>query len=765
LGLDKELIMSEYGSGFDGSRGQPPRLPGPDKALAEPIPVQAYYYAQGEEDPEQNIHLLDLWHILKKRKWWFLGVLVTVILAVGLYTFLQTPIYRSSAILQIVQDNPAAIVGPANPLEAGQVGAMSALLGRSDQFHETQYQILQSKTMAARIVEALNLKAHPSFKNLEENYPEKTPYEIETMYLGGFLKRLEVRPLKNSYLVEIFFQSPDKDLTVQVPNAVYKEYLEFAMETRHQSYDLLREWLANELHQLAGRLVASEKELYAHGREKDFLALEGENNVIVRKYVELHNVLTAAETERIAKESQYRQVLEKGVDAPLITNNPLIQKLRGEVIEQEAKVASLAKLFGRNYPELQAEQAKLQELRGRLNGEVQRTLASLRADYEAALRTENFLKEEADGQRREVEGLQENLVQHNILKRDLQANVQLYQGLLARMKEISVASTMVASNAAVIQAAEPPLKPYKPNKLLNMALAVLVGLMGGVGLAFLSEYLDNSIKTSEELERVYRLPSLGVVPLLSGNNHRVGSNGDRQLALTTYAQPMSILGEAVFQLRTSLMLSMSGRTPGTILVTSPNPGEGKTTLAINLATSMLLGDNKALLIDGDLRRPCIHRMFEAPQEPGLSNFLTGSAKLSDIVQATPVQNLYIIPAGPKPPHPIQLLSSAAFRGLLEELRRDFSYIVIDTPPVLGFADARMIASMVDGVLLVVKHHQTSRDAGKLAIQLLTQAQANILGVVLNMAQTDKMGCGGYYGHYKHYHKYYQDYYRGDTTRS
>lgn len=748
--------MSDFWNGWEKSKSL--QLPGPERPLPEPYPFQGCYCGHGAEEADQGRHLLDFWNVLKKRKWWFLGVLVPVVLAVGLYTFLKTPIYRASVILQIVQDNPSAIVSEKDPLAALSGGDTLA------RFYETQYMLLSSKTLAAKIIEALNLKSHPEYKAFQESYSDKTPYEIDAAYLEDFLERLDVRPLKKSYLVEIFFQSPDKDLAVQVPNAAYKEYLEFAMQTRQQSYSLIREWLENELRQLAGKVEASEKKLYAHGKEKNFLALEGDDNVIVKKYVELNKVLTAAQTERAAKESQYRQVRERGVDAPLIINNPLVQKLRGEMIEQEAQVASLAKTFGKNYPQLQAERAKLADLKARLNGEVQRTLAGIKADYEAALRTENFLREEADRQRQEVEGLQENLVQHNILKRDLTTNEQLYQALLARMKEASVASTMVASNAAVIQPAEPPLKPYKPDKALNLALALLVGLMGGMGLAFLAEYLDSSIKTSEEMERVYRLPSLGVVPFLSGNGHRATTNGDRQLALATYTRPMSMLAEAVFHLRTSLMLSMSGRPPGTILVTSPNPGEGKTTLSVNLASAMLFGHNRVLLIDADLRRPHIHQMFEAPLEPGLSNYLTGTAEAIEVVKETPVQNLYIIPAGPKPPHPIQLLSSLAFRSLVEELQQEFSHIVIDTPPIIGFADARVIARMVDGVLLVIKHHQTSRDAGKLAIQLLNQAYGNILGVVLNMAQSDKMGYGGYYGYFKDYHKYYDRYSRSNEAR-
>lgn len=738
--------MSEYSNGLENSKS--PRLTGPDRSLPQPFPFPGYYYAHVEEEPDQGYKLLDFWNILKKRKWWFFGVFVPVVLAVGLYTFLKTPVYRASAILQIVQDNPSAIISEKDPLAALAGGDTLT------RFYETQYMLLSSKSMAARIMEALNLKEHPEYKEFQEKYADKSPYEIEAAYLEDFLKRLEVKPLKKSYLVEIFFQSTDKDLAVKVPNAAYKEYLEFAMQTRQQSYSLIREWLENELQRLANKVEASEKKLYTYGREKNFLALEGEDNVIVKKFVELNKVLTAAQTDRAAKEAQYRQVKERGLDAPLIINNPLVQKLRGEMIAQEAQVASLAKTFGKNYPQLQAEQAKLADLKSRLNGEVQRTLASIKADYEAALRTENFLREEADRQRKEVERFQDNLVQHNILKRDLQTNAQLYEALLARMKEASVASTMVASNAAIVQPAEPPLKPYKPKKALNMALAVLVGLMGGVGLAFLTEYLDSSIKTSEELERVCRLPSLGVVPLLSSNGKQAATDEERQLALATFTQPMSMLAEAVFHLRTSLMLSKSGGPPGTVLVTSPNPIEGKTILSINLASALLLENNRVLIIDTDMRLPKVHKIFEKPLEPGLSSYLTGAAPAADIIQETPIKNLYVIPAGPKPPHPIQLLSSMVLRELMEKLKADFSHIIIDTPPVIGFADARVIAQLVDGVLLVIRHHHTSRDAVKLAIQLLNQAYGNILGVVLNMAQGDKMGSSGYYKYYKYYHKYY-----------
>jgi len=559
--------------------------------------------------------------------------------------------------------------------------------------------------------------------------------------------------------VEINFKSPDKKLTQKVPNAIYQEYVKFSMVTRHQSYKLIREWLETELHQFAAKVEASEINLYKQGKQKGFLSLESkEENVIVRKYVELNDLLTKAQAERTKKESEYRQIKQKGLDAPLIVNNLLIQKLREETIGQEAKVSSINKIYDKNYPQLQAEEAKLKDRRMRLNSEVQRIRASIEADYEAAVRTENLLREAVTSQKGDVANLQDNLVDHHILKRDLLTNEQLYQALLARMKEASVASTMVTSNVAVIVPAEFPLKPYLPKKLLNLALAAMIGLIGGIGLAFLMEYLDDSIKSNVELERVCHIPSLGVLPFLSQNGRPALEEGaSLRPELVLYSQPKAMLSEAIFNVRTAVLLSSPGGPPGIIIVTSANPGEGKSTVSVNLASALASNGKRVVIVDGDMRKPVIHTIFDQPGQPGLANFLSGGASLAEILKPTQIPDLFFIPAGPVPPNPVQLVTSEAFTELLKELKRDFNYVIVDTPPLIGFTEARAISSLADGVLLVVKHHETSRGAVRLAVQLLAQVRAPISGAVLNMVQSDRLGYGGYYGYYKHYRHYYKQY--------
>lgn len=709
-------------------------------------------YANSEEfEPEYGLR--DYLNILLKRKWLFLGIFFSIVLLAGIYTFMKTPVYVGSVVLQIVQDNPEAIMGQRDPM---------AMLSGEDsmtRFYETQYLLLHSRTMGFKLMRALNLQEHPEYKPDVKDLEKKPLAQIEEDIVDQILLNLTVTPLKKSSLVEIFYRSTDPKLAEEVPNTVSNEYSVFCMETRRQSYSLIRKWLENELQHLSNKVVGSEKNVYAHGQKKDFLSLEGDNNVIVKKYVELNKILTAAESDRAMKEAQYKQIKEKGIDAPAITNNPLIQALRQDLITQEAKVSRNSIIFGKNYPQVQAEKAQLAELRARGNTEVKRTEASIKADYEAALRAEKFLREEVENQKKNVANLQQNLVEHHSLTRELQTNVQLYEALLSRMKEASVASTMVTSNVGVTQSATLPYTPASPKKLLYMVVATLAGMMCGFGAVILAEYFDDSIKTTEEMEKFCRTPSLGVVPLTHVKEGKL--RGPEALEMETLRDPQSMFSESIHHVNTSIALSLSGGAPQVMMVTSANPSEGKTTISVNMAFTLALSDHKVAIIDADMRKPMIHKNLKQPLQPGLSNFLSGSATQAEIIHPTDFANLYCIPAGPTPPSPIQLLNSEIFLELLTNLRKEFRYLIIDTPPIIGFADGRSISSKVDGVILVIKHHYTSRYSARLASQLLFQVNAPILGVVCNMTMRQKLGYGGYYNYYKYYTHYYKQYHNKD----
>jgi capsular exopolysaccharide synthesis family protein len=578
----------------------------------------------------------------------------------------------------------------------------------------------------------------------------------------------------------VAYQSPNKALSQRVVNAIADEYMYLSIDRRNESFALVRKWLDKQLVEMAGKVQAAQKRLYKFGQQTDIYTMDDKDNVIVQKFIDLSGLLTKAQAEKMAKEAQYQQIKAKGPDAPLIVNNPLVSSLRQNLVSAQAKVSAMRKVFRGDHPDLQAEQANLAEVKNRLNGEIHRIEESVKADFEAAKRTERLLGDSLSEQKGQMAKLQDNLTDFQILKRDAQTNEQLYQALLARVKEANIAGTMVPTNVAVIDPARLPGTPFKPKTKRDLALAAVLGLTLGVGLAFLMEHLDDSIKSLDDLERSCNLPSLGILPLL-GSNGKItltrregkadgpamlrhlprlqrGSQDKSELAdmdLMVYKNPKSQISEAIAHVYSSVMLSTTGRPPCVIMVTSPNPLEGKTTIVSNLAQTCALHERQVVLIDCDLRKPRLHQPFQLTAQPGVSNYLTGNATLEEILRPSGVPNLTLITAGSRPPNPGNLLNSEVFKDLIMQLREKYDHIIIDTPPVLGFADARFVSALVDGVLLVAKYQSTHKSAGRLAQQLL--GQAPVLGAVLNAVGVHGQTYGGYYYYYSHY-KYYSKYY-------
>jgi capsular exopolysaccharide synthesis family protein len=736
-------------------------------ASPPPPPVMDY-----DSEMFQERNLREYFHVLLKRKWTIIVTFLSIFLMVALYTFIRTPIFRASANLQITEDNPGARVSADERITKYLTSSES-----EDKFMQTQYKILQSWSLAHRVVKAMNLAEHPQFKFVREMYPEKSQGEIENAVATTVLPMIEVTPTKNSYLVEVAFQSSDKTLAQKVVNAIADEYMYLSIDRRNESFALVRKWLDQQLQEMAAKVQEAQKKLFKFGQQTDIYTLEDKDNVVVKKFIDLSELLTKAQAEKMAKEAQYQQIKDKGPNAPIIVNHPLVSQLRQHLVAQQAKVSAMKKVYRAEHPELQAESANLAEMQGRLQGEVLRLQESVKADFEAANRTEKLLKDSFSAQKDQMAKLQDNLTDYQILKRDAQTNEQLYQALLARVKEANIAGTMVPSNVAVIDSALLPESPYKPKKVRDLAIAVILGLTLGVGLAFLMEHLDDSIKSVDDMERSCSLPSLGMVPLLGSNGigHQLEEKGVRRylprlrqrnqaltgaedMELMVYKHPQSLATEAIRHTCTSIMLSVSGRPPCIIMVTSPNPSEGKTVIASNLAQAFALDGRQTVLIDCDLRKPRQHRIFQVDNQPGLSKYLTGGADLEEILHPTAISDLVVIPAGARPPSPGILLNSEIFKDLLLQLRQRFNHIIIDTPPILGFTDARIISVLTDGVLLVTKHHVTHKSAGRLAHQLLNQIHAPIMGCVLNCVDSHGQAYGGYYYHYhyKYYSKYYGD---------
>ena len=716
------------------------------------------YYPEEDDD---NFNLRDYWHVLKKRKWLALSILAGALAIAFLVNKFTTPVWEGRITLQITQEKASSATGKADVL-GGMYG-----YGDTERFYRTQYAILHSFSMAYGLIEALKLQEQPAYKALVKALPQTPPGVIRQIYAGGLLSNLTITPVAGSYLVEVAFRSRDKMLAQKIPAAVQSVYINFSMKTRQQSFSILKEWLDDQLLTLGNKLQYSENKSIVAGQKNDLMGMDtggseknGQStptNIVLQKYVQIAQLLTTSQANLAGKKALVEEIEKKGADASPMVNNSAIASLRATLASLESKATGSGQIYGPKFPGQKVDVATAGVIQKRLNAEIKRQAGSVKSDYQAALKTEKLLQKEFDDAKAKLVYQQNGLAKLHMLKRDLATNQALYEGLLGRMKDAAVAATMVPSNIAVINASEPPLGPCKPNPLRNYELAFIIGSLLGVGVVFLIEYLDSSIKTADELEKLCHIPSLGVIPMVEN-----GAVPKTALETITHFEPKSQISEAVSHIRSGIMLSGTGKPPQVILVTSCNPKEGKSTSTCNIAISLSRGGRKCLIIDCDLRKPRLHRVFKHANKRGLTNYLTGSATLEEVIMTTEIPNLYFMPAGPTPPSPDDLISSELFSKMIEALRKDFEHVVIDSPPIIGFADARSLSVVSDGVLLVFKHHTTSRESAKLAVQMLSHNNSPILGSILTMAKKEQLGYGAYYSYYRYYNKYYEAYSASDA---
>jgi succinoglycan biosynthesis transport protein ExoP len=739
----------------------------------KPIPPPGGYYplsSQGysEYSPlplqeEKEVHLRDYWKVIQKRRWIVIAFFLIVLIVTAVGTFTMEPVYRGTATIQINKENPQIV-------DFKEVFAVNTM---DLDYYQTQYKILESRTLARRVVKTLKLSEHPEFQPKPETTFEQWKSNLwgslsgifgspsmeasedgeEASLISDFVAKLKIEPIRNSRLVKIHFDSNSRPLSAQVSNSLAAAYIQQNLEARFVSTEQAKEWLGKQLEDLKAKVERADEDLQAFGSRHDILSLEEKENVTMQRLTELNETLTKAEAERMSKEALYKQTQARNFDSfPSILENKLIQDLKQTYIQLEAQYMKLSETFKPEYPEMVRLKNQMEVLQKRLNSEIDKMVLGVRSDYESSLRKEALLRQAFQQQKAKALEMKDKGIQYNILKREADTNRELYKGLLMRMKEAGVSAGITASNIQIVDPAELPTQPYKPNKRQNLLLAAVVGLFLGVGLAFFFEYLDNTIKTPEDLEQWARLPSFGMVPETStnGGRGRLGKGVSYPVELITYGHPKSMLSEAYRSIRTSILLSSPEKPPKMIAVTSPNPGEGKTTTVTNTAIALSQTGAQVLIIDADMRKPRVHKIFNHENGTGLSTFLSGHGDLESIIKKSEVPNLFYIPVGPIPPNPSELLGSNLFKKMLETLEARFDHILVDSPPVLGFADAIVLSSSVNGVILTVLGGKTPRWALQRAKEALQQTNTKILGVVINRVDIRRSD----YGYYYHYHSYY-----------
>jgi capsular exopolysaccharide synthesis family protein len=577
--------------------------------------------------------------------------------------------------------------------------------------------------------------------------------------------------------MEIHFTSTDPQLAATAVNTLAATYVEQNFKTKFESTMQASDWLSKQLVDLQMKVETSQEKLVRYQKEHEILGMDEKQNITTEKLDELNKEMTAAESDRMQKEAVYRQTQSNDPDAiaaAIISESTggangapsgLLDRLREQQANLRIQVAELSTQFGPSYPKVAQLNSQLKELDRQLQSETNKGVDHLKGLYLAALQRETMLRGSFEKQKQEANKLNESAIEYSILKRDLDSNRTLYEGLLEKLKEAGVTAGLRSNNFRIIDAARVPTSPSEPNIPRNLSFALVLGVISGLGLAFLLENMDNTVRTPEQAQAISALPSLGMIPLGSkSGNH--GPTGKR-LALTaskevvetvTQVRPQSQMAESYRALRTSLLLSNLGAPPKVIMVTSARPQEGKTTTSINTAIVLAQKGVRVLLIDADLRRPSVHRTLgiTGPRS-GLSNVLTGSASVQQTIVPSPVlPNLFIMPAGTPPPNPAELLASSNMRDLIADLRPQFDHIVIDTPPTLSVTDAVVLSPRADATILVIRSGQTTKQALRRARDILMQVNAHVAGVLLNAVDLTSPDYYYYYEYQGKYSQYYQE---------
>ncbi len=724
--------------------------------------------------PAQESTLREYMRVLIKRKWLVISVIVGIFMAVAIASLRQTPVYDAVGRIAVNKADSNLVSFKDSAPDTDYVYEQSDL--------DTEVRILQSDLMALQVIRQLNLDKRPEFgghadqkqANLVAD-PLQTDSNRTSALLAMFHGRLHVSLIPNTRIMEIHFSSTDPQLAASAVNTLAATYVEQNFKTKFESTMQASDWLSKQLIDLQMKVETSQEKLVRYQKEHEILGTDEKTNITTEKLDELNKEMTMAESDRMQKEAVYRQTQSNdpvAISAALVgsssgAGSALLDKLREQQVGLRIQVADLSTTLGPNHPTVLKLDSQLKEIDRQYQTETDKAVDHLKGQYLAALQRENMLRGAFEKQKQEANKLNESAIEYSILKRDLDSNRTLYEGLLEKLKEAGVTAGLRSNNFRIIDAARVPTGPSEPNIPRNLSFALLLGVISGLGLAFLIENMDNTVRTPEQATALSALPSLGMIPLGSkSGNH--GPSGKR-LALTsskevvetvTQVRPQSQMAESYRALRTSLLLSNLGAPPKVIMVTSARPQEGKTTTSINTAIVLAQKGVRVLLIDADLRRPSIHKTLGMGPRSGLSNVLTGSATLQQTITISPVlPNLFIMPAGTPPPNPAELLASSNMRDLIAELRGMYDHIVIDTPPTLSVTDAVVLSPRADATILVIRSGQTTKQALRRARDILMQVNAHVAGVLLNAVD---LTSPDYYYYYEYQGKYGQ-YYHEDPS--
>jgi polysaccharide biosynthesis transport protein len=721
---------------------------------------------------EDEITLRELWSVIVKRRWSILLFILLAAAAAAAATYHMTPIYRASLTLQI--DGEDRRVARIEEVAGGTI------LGSDQDYYRTQYDLLRSRSLAQRVVTELGLADRPPEPPalldrilapirdgldwvravltdwLAQPDPAESegPPPTEAELLDRAIDRAASELLGNltvegggSRLVRLHYTSADPRHAVTVLDALASSYINLNLERRFEATAYARDFLQERLAQIKSRQEELEREMVTFAREKEIITIGDNQTIVTQRLAAANAALSAATQRRATAEAAYRQMRgardQEGLSQVL--DSEIIQALKLSKVKLEAEHQESLRRYTSTHPDMAQLRAQLAQIDRQIAREVALIREMIIANHETAKAEEALLRANLELLQRDVLEQQDRGIQFNILRREADINNELYKTLLQRFKEVGVAAGIGPNNISIVDPARAPAWPFKPNPRRNVLLALVLGVLGGIGLAFLREYLDDTFKDPDDLERRLHLPVLGLIPRISQKR------GDlRSIALVGHENPRSVFAESYRSLRTALEFSTSSGVPRVLTVTSATSGEGKSTTALSLAIQFAQTGRQVLLIDADLREPSLHHALNLDNHFGLTNLLAGDQERTvNIAHPTHIPNLFVIPAGPLPPNPAELLSGAKMLGLLVLAAEKFDQVLLDSPPIMGLADALILGNLCDGALLTVAMGGATRGQVQVACKRLRGARLHLVGTVLNKFKVRSGGTYGYYHGHDH----------------
>ena len=718
------------------------------------------------EPLEQSLQLRDLMRVFLKRKWTILAIFTISAAFSVVLTYLASPVYRASTTIQIERSVPRMF-------DYKDVTQPETYDDSAD-FYNTNYELLKSRAVAERAVEDLGLRRPPApagegakpaedapaATNLLHDFISRLrggaqPVEIDpavrqdNAVVGAFQGSLSIEPVRRSRLVRVHFDSTDPFFAAKAVNVLAQAYINVNLERRFEASAYAKTFLEEKLLQTKARLEDSERELVRYSRDLEIINIDEKQNVFSQNLQEFNSAVAKAEQERIRAEVLYRQAQDNPESLVMLQqdnrNFITFQSLKQNKARLDAEYQDGLKVYKPAFPKMQQLQAQVAEVDAQIKHELDEIRRSAASNFRSAKAAEELLKGKLAKAKNEMLDLQGRTIRYSILKREVDTNRSLYDGLLQRLKEVGVAGGASINNISVVDKAQVPVFPFKPDLGRNLSLGLVIGLLLGLMVAWLLEHLDDSIRFVEDVERETSAAVLGVVPKLKSTEAaRPGP-----LALGSHTEPNSAFAEAYRSVRTALQFSTASGAPRRLVVTSSSKDEGKSTTALALAINFAQMGKPVLLIDADLRNPVLHKLLKTSNKVGLSNYLSGSVGALEVTRPTEIPHLFVMTTGPLPPNPVELLSGMKLLTLMSQCEDHFAHVIVDGPPVLGIADSIVLCNQIENSVFVIESGKTRKGQAKAALKRLQQAGVHPLGVILTKidAYHDLYGYHSYYYQY------------------